>query len=152
MLTLMVGLLVIMTMVVPTLLPFDFRGDVDRMDLLKVLPVPAWRLVVGQLLTPVVVVTLLQCLVVTLVLLFLSPGKLWWLLVGCAFFVPLNFLIFAIENLLFLWFPSRLVANTPGDFQVLGRQVLLWLAKLFSLLVVLGLAFGSWVSAGLLVD
>lgn len=133
------SLLLAMTLVVPALLPFDFRGDVDRMDLLKTLPLPAWRLVVGQLLTPVAAVTLVQALVVALML--AVWGRPWpWLLAGCAFLLPVNFLLFGIENLLFLWFPTRLVATTPGDFQLLGRQVLLWLAKFTGLGLLLALA------------
>src|SRR5262249_6803981 len=42
----------------PSLLTFDFRADVDRMEVLKTLPLPAWRIVVGQMLIPVVMVTL----------------------------------------------------------------------------------------------
>ncbi len=38
-----------------TLVPFDFRGDIDRMATLKTLPVVPWRLAVGQLLTPTLV-------------------------------------------------------------------------------------------------
>lgn len=138
----MIGMLASMTLVIPTLLPFDFRGDVDRMDVLKVLPVPAWALVVGQLLTPVAVVTLAQLLVMALAY-FTGGRDEPWLLAACAFLPPVNFLLFAIENLLFLWFPHRLVATTPGDFQVLGRQVILWLAKFVGLTLMLGLAFAA---------
>jgi hypothetical protein len=141
-LPLVASVLAAMTLVVPTLLPFDFRGDVDRMDLLKVLPLPAWRLVVGQLLTPVLVVTALQGLVVALVCL-VDPHAGPWLPAACAFLPPVNFLLFAVENLLFLWFPSRLAAVAPGDFQVLGRQVILWLAKLLGLMVMVGLALAA---------
>jgi hypothetical protein len=37
--------------------------------------------------------------------------------------------LIALENLLFLLFPVRLLASTPGDFQALGRNVLLALTK-----------------------
>ena len=48
-----------MTTFLTTLAPFDFRGDVDQMALLKTLPAPAWRLALGQVLTPVLIFTLL---------------------------------------------------------------------------------------------
>ena len=43
-----------------TLAPFDFRGDVDQMALLKTLPTPAWRLALGEVLAPVLIFTLIQ--------------------------------------------------------------------------------------------
>jgi hypothetical protein len=150
-LPLLAGMLVAMTLVVPTLLPFDFRGDIDRMDLLKTLPLPAWRLVVGQLLTPVLAITVVQCLLVALVVATRAHPEPW-LPAVCAFLPPVNFLLFAIENLLFLWFPSRLVATTPGDFQVLGRHLVLWLARLLGLQVMLGLAFAAGFGVFLLTD
>jgi hypothetical protein len=54
-----------------------------------------------------------------------------------AFTLPFNFLLFALENLLFLLFPTRLAAATPGDFQTMGRNVLFLLGKVLALGVVL---------------
>jgi hypothetical protein len=147
-----------MSLFVPPLLPFDFRGDVDRMDVLKTLPVPGWRLALGQLLTPMLVVTLVQIVVLAVVLALtrqFEPA-----VVGiAALLLPINLVVFGIENLFFLWFPVRLAAAmAPGDFQMLGRLMLLWMAKLFVLLLLLLVAGlpgalvylatgGSWVAA-----
>ena len=49
------------------LLTFDFRGDIDRIDLLKALPLPAWRMALGQLLAPTLLLTAVQLLVIGLV-------------------------------------------------------------------------------------
>jgi hypothetical protein len=134
-------LIVGMSPFVPPFLPFDFRGDVDRMDVLKTLPVPAWRLVLGQLLAPVLLVTAVQ-----LVLLAGAQavvGSLDPLLAAtAAYLLPFNLLLFGVENLFFLWFPTRLTgAMAPGDFQMFGRQMLLWMAKMLVLGLVLGPAF-----------
>ena len=43
-----------------------------------------------------------------------------FLLICAAYAVPFDFLLFAMENLFFLLFPTRLAAATPGDFQALG--------------------------------
>jgi hypothetical protein len=110
------------------LLTFDFRGDIDRMDLLKALPLPPWRVALGQLVAPTLVLSAVQLLVMA------SVQALWGgvelLLVGVAVFaLPFNFLSFGLENLVFLWFPTRHTPAAPGDFQMMGRQTLMMVAK-----------------------
>jgi hypothetical protein len=120
---------------IPQLLPFDFRADIDRMDILKTLPLPAWRLVVGQLLVPVLLVSALQGLLIVILAAAGGRSDPLLLLGGAAFLLPMNFLLFGIDNLLFLLFPTRHIQAGPGDLQALGRQMVVWLVKL----VVLGL-------------
>ena len=50
-------------------------------------------------------------------------------LAGAAVVVPINFVLFALENVLFLLFPARQMAATPGDFHALGRQFLTLFAR-----------------------
>jgi hypothetical protein len=134
---------VCMTLFVTVLTPFDFRGDLDRMEVLKTLPVRPWRLVLGQLLAPVFVVSTVQ---VALLGILASLGQSDGVPGGqsltalAAFFIwPFNFLIYALENLFFLVFPTRL-ASSPGDFQAMGRNILLFLIKALVLGVSVGLA------------
>jgi hypothetical protein len=61
--------------------------------------------------------------------------------------LPFNLLLFALENLLFLWFPTRLMPWTPGDFQMIGRHMLLF----FGRILCLGLALGSAAVVGVVV-
>jgi hypothetical protein len=129
------GILLWLTILLTALVPFDFRGDVDRIALLKTLPIPAWRLAVGQLLTPVLLLSVVHWLVLLVVLPF-TPKSASWGLVLAAYPLPFNFLLFAIENLLFLLFPTRLVATSPGDFQAIGRNMLFLLAKVVVLTMV----------------
>ena len=130
------GVLLYLSLLMTALVPFDFRGDLDRMEVLKSLPLPAWRVAVGQLLVPIALITLLQVLV-------LGAVQAVWgeveplMLAGMAFALPLNFLVFGIDNLLFLWFPSRIMASNPGDFQAMGRNMLFLIVKT---LVVIGAA------------
>jgi hypothetical protein len=125
----------------PMMLTFDFRGDVDRIDILKSLPVQAWRLTVGQLLTPVLITTTIQ--VVLLGACQVLWGGMELLLLGAVCFaLPVNFLLFGIENLMFLWFPTRMAGATPGDFQAMGRYMLLFMAKMLIMGVTLGVAWG----------
>ena len=107
---------------------FDFRGDVDRMEELKALPIHSLPLTIGQLATPVLIFTLPGSLAFVLG----SPyfGRVAatdFLLV--AFIGPMSALLIGIDNLLFLVFPTRTTQATSADFTSMGRQVLLLLAK-----------------------
>ena len=122
-----------------TLVPFDFRGDIDRIGALKTLPIVPWRLAVGQLLAPTLVLTLMQWVIVAGCAI-LAPAQ-WLILLGIALYVPAYcFLLIAIDNLLFLLFPVRIMAATPGDFQAMGRNVLLTFGKIVGLMVTLTVA------------
>ena len=122
-----------------TLVPFDFRGDIDRIGTLKTLPIVPWRLAVGQLLAPTLVLSLMQWVIVAGCAI-LAPAQ-WLILLGIALYVPAYcFLLIAIENLLFLLFPVRIMAATPGDFQAMGRNVLLTFGKIVGLMVTLTVA------------
>ncbi len=75
-----------------------------------------------------------------------------------AFSLPFNFLLVAVENLLFLLFPARIQPTTPGDLQHVGRMMVLLAAKMLVLVVLCGLAAAvggvtyalarSWIAAG----
>jgi hypothetical protein len=114
------------------LLTFDFRGDIDRLDVLKALPLPPWRVALGQLLGPTLILSAVQLLVLALVEALWGGAEV--LLLGVAVFaLPFNFLSFGLENLMFLWFPTRLAPSAPGDFQMMGRQTLMMAAKFAAL-------------------
>src|SRR5262249_5153329 len=86
-----------------TVVPFDFRGDLDRMAILKTLPIAPWRLTVGQLLTPTLLLSTMQWL--TLAVAGLVAAENVWMLVAVALYVaPYSFFLVALENLLFLLF------------------------------------------------
>ncbi len=128
----LVGLAVWLTIFLTAIVPYDFRGDIDRMAVLKTLPIRSWCLALGQLLTPTLILTLILWLLLGAACL-VAPVEEWLVLAVAAFAPPFAFLIIAIENLLFLFFPVRLMAATPGDFQALGRNVLLGMGKLVGL-------------------
>ncbi len=68
---------------------------------------------------------------------------------AAVFVLPFNLLLFGLENLLFLLFPARILANQPGDFQAVGRNVLYFLAKVVALIVVAAVAGLTAVVVGL---
>jgi hypothetical protein len=122
-------------------LRFDFRGDVDHIDVLKALPVAPAAVVVAQLVAPVTVMTALQLVLLAGArVMFKLPAS--HLLAGVMLVLPLNALMFAVENLIFLLFPGRYAAG-PGDLQGFGRQMVVFLLKLIVLMLGAGLALGA---------
>jgi hypothetical protein len=129
---LLTGILSGLTMLVTQATPCDFRGDLDRMDVLKTLPISSVRLGLGQVLAPTLLVGALHVftiLVVAAVLRRPDPG----LLAVAMFTVPFAFLVFTLDNLLFLFFPTRSPGAAPGDIQAMGRNVLLIMGRFFCL-------------------
>jgi len=118
-------------MLTPTVL-CDFRGDVDRMEVLKSLPIrPTW-LAVGQLLAPSLVVVAVQALVAAVAMVVI--GRFEPIIAAVPLLaLPVNFVVFGVDNLLFLLFPMRMVATSPGDFQTSGRYMLVFVAKFLCL-------------------
>ena len=108
-----------------SLLKFDFRADLDPMETLKTLPLAPWAIVVGQLVAPVVVMTGIHLLLLgaTAATFDMTPGQRSMLGVAAVLSPPFNLLMFAAENLIFLLSPSRPATVGPGDFQILGRQI-----------------------------
>jgi hypothetical protein len=117
-------------LLLPPALRFDFRRDVDRMALLKTLPIKTVGVVTGQLLVPVVIASVFQLLVLIVAVSVrpLHPGYVAsaWLLL-----VLTNVLVFALDNLIFLLFPHR--PNQEG-LEIFLRTTLTFTAK--------GLMFG----------
>lgn len=137
------GLAFMTSLMAPMFVPFDFRGDLDRLELLKTLPISATRLAFGQVLAPVLLVSLCHWV-------FLIGLAVWQqifseeVILALSLILLVNFVFFSLENLLFLWYPNRLSA-TPGDFQMSGRMVLNFLFKILLQLLVMvpiGLAGG----------
>jgi Putative ABC exporter len=128
----------VMSMLLNQSLAFDFRADVDRIEVLKSLPIPAWRIAVGQLVTPVLYSSLYQIFVVAVLELALGHLGLF-LAFTAALAAPVNLLLTGVENWLFLLFPARMGASHPGDFSHAGRQMLLMMGKGIALLFGLGL-------------
>src|SRR5262249_36332044 len=79
---------------------------------------------------------------VVVVLLHLVLGQVESLMLAVPLLaLPVNFILFGVENLLFLLFPVRVVQTSPGDFQTSGRYLLVFIAK-FLCLFPIGLVGG----------
>ncbi|MHC5538687.1 hypothetical protein ACYOEI_10735 [Singulisphaera rosea] len=126
----------------PSVIAFDFRADVFQIETLKTLPIAARRLVLGQLATTTVVLTAAHWFTLAAIasLVPIGPSTLVGL---SALAAPWNLCLVEVENLVFLWFPSRNAASLAVDFQTVGRQMFTMMAK------VACIGFVSAVAAGL---
>lgn len=137
-------------LLLPSALRFDFRRELDRMVLLKSLPLRPTAVVFGQLFTPVMLAGVLQTLVIvaTAVAFSVTPRLA---VTAIALLTAVNVLIFALDNLIYLWFPHRL--NQEG-IVIFLRTTLTFTAKglLFAaaLAVVVGWAIAAtWIAGRL---
>jgi ABC-2 type transport system permease protein len=123
-----------------SMLRFDFRDELDRMDLLRSLPIRPAAVAAAELIAPVLLLTLMQMLL--LLAMGVSGMAPWpFLFAAAAFTVPFNTLLAGIENLLFLMFPLRAAGLIAGDMQLFGRQMVVFFCKF--ILLITGLAGAS---------
>lgn len=121
-----IAVIVVLTSVfLPGLLPFDFRGDLKGLAALKMMPLQPLSVVLGQLVVPVVLLTGFQFLALSSLVLHdstLVPS----LLITICFLVPTNTIIIALENLIFLMYPYRVA---EFDAQATVRRIVMLMAK-----------------------
>jgi hypothetical protein len=111
-----------------SVLRFDFRSDLDAMETLKTLPVRPAAIVWGQLIAPTIVMTLIHWVVVAATIIATAEMRSAEairspLLIAAAVALPFNLLMFVAENLIFLLAPTRPTGAGPGDFSLLGKQI-----------------------------
>lgn len=109
-------------------LPLGFRGDLDHMDWLKSLPLPAGAIAIGQLAGILAMLTVLDAGLLCGVIAFAPTWKML-LLCAAALALPYNLTLVSVENLVFLHYPTRAMPATPGDFHFMGRMMLMLMLK-----------------------
>jgi len=124
-------------LLLPTALRFDFRRDLDRLATLKGLPITPSAVVIGQTLAPVLIATVFQCGVLAFAVAARSLPP-HYLLVTMLVMIPLNVLVFALDNLIFLLYPYRVQQE---GLEIFLRTLLTFTGK--GLLVAVGLAVMS---------
>lgn len=108
---------------------FDFRRDLDRMDVLKSLPLRPLAVAAGQLLVPAAIFTALQFVACALVV-AASPVPAWALPASLLVLVPWNWFTSGVDNALFLLLPYRIDPEDPAKVPFLGRLMLTAMAKM----------------------
>jgi hypothetical protein len=135
----LIGTVAWMNVVFISMLKFDFRDELDRLDLLRSLPIRPIAVAAAEVFTPVLVLTAMQATL--LIGVALSFKHAWrFVIPAAAFAVPFNLLHVSIENLLFLMFPLRSAGLIAGDMQLFGRQMVIFCCKFFLLLAALFVA------------
>lgn len=123
---------IFMSFFLPPMVRFDFRSDLAKMDYLKTLPVHSSMIALGQILVPALLISALQCPLICATAIL--SGELWLLAIAFFLIPVVNFIIIAIDNAVFLVYPTAQIAASPGDFRFMARMYLTMIIKL----VVLG--------------
>ncbi len=103
-------------------LPVGFLGPVAQREMLKSLPIPAWRIVLGQLAGPVIPLAVLHLLVMCLFL-YLTPGSSLAVLQTSLALIPIAIVLVANMNLLGSWNIIRPRALQQRDALAAGRAM-----------------------------
>ena len=120
----------------PQILRVDMRQDLPVADLLKMYPLRGWQVMTGELLTPVVLLTVVQWLLLGLAIVLFSrvPGGKFLPLamrlsggVSLVILVPmLNLILLSILNAACLLFPAWVPAgpSRPRGIEAIGQQLI----------------------------
>jgi len=117
-----------LTLILTGVLRFDFRGDLDVLETLKAMPMHPYGVAAGQILVPTLVLTIVQT--AALAAPFIMQGQAIYIPLVALFAIPINGVLYTVENMMFLLYPVRLQGQNSTDLSFLGRQVLVFLIKL----------------------
>jgi ABC-2 type transport system permease protein len=139
-----------MLLFIPSVVRNDLRGDLAQADLLKAWPLPGWRIVMGSMLAPVVVMTAFSWLFLLTAFSGIQvEGKLtpWLTLplkismaVSLALYMPaFSALLLIGPNAVAVYFPawSQVGGSTQRGFDAMGLRLVLMFGQLLLLLVAL---------------
>lgn len=127
-------------------LPVGFLGPVSQRELLKSLPIPAWRVALGQLAGPVLPLGLLHALV-TCLFLYLSPSGRAHVLQTAIALIPIGLVLVANINLLGSWNIIRPRALQQRDALAAGRAMAsVWIFMAMLLPAVMLASVGALIS------
>ena len=144
------GLLVYMLVLGPQVARNDLRGDIVNADMLKAYPLPGWRILLGSMLAPTVILTGVAWLFLLTAGLGLVPprGQAPWLTpelrvataLALAFIMPaLCAVQLLVPNAATLMFPawSQTNRNMGGGMDVLGQRLIFFAGQLICLVFAL---------------
>lgn len=115
--------------ILPRTLVCDFRGDLNRMEIYKTLPIAPWRICAGQIVVPVLLTYVIALTMIVSILVFEDGVVTSVAVILAAFALPVAVLIYAVENTIHLLFPTKLIPMGRADFEFLGRSLVEFIAK-----------------------
>jgi len=124
----------------------SLRDTLDRLDIFKAMPLPGWQVAFGQLLTPVLLITAVQWLLLfawAMASLATGPIVGWQSWAGIAALVllspPLAMLVLCLPFAGVLWFPAwaGAISARGGGFEAAGQRVLFGVMFMLGLGIVL---------------
>jgi hypothetical protein len=134
----------------PQLARNDLRGDLLNADMLKAYPLPGWRILLGSLLAPTVMLTAIAWLFLLIAALGVVPpaGKALWLTPGLritaggalALLMPFLCAVqLLVPNAAALVFPawSQNARNMAGGMDVMGQRLIFFAGQLICLIFAL---------------
>jgi hypothetical protein len=142
----------------PQLLRHDLRHDLRSADLLKLYPLPGWKIILGELLAPAVILTAVQWTLLLLLTILVTgipgggPVELTTrlsLAAGAALVCPaLNLISLLVPNAALLLFPAWLQTGPSGPqgIEATGQRLIFLLGQL--LVFSLALAPGAAAAVG----
>lgn len=134
----------------PQLARNDLRGDITNADMLKSYPLPGWRILLGSLLAPTVMLTAIAWLLLLTAAVGLAPpaGKTPWLTpefrlsagLSTALLMPaLCAVQLLVPNAATLIFPAwaQTTRNMGGGMDVMGQRLIFFAGQMVCLMVAL---------------
>lgn len=112
-----------------TQVPFDFRRDLDRMALLRSLPLAPSAVAVGQVFPSVVAAVGVQLATVGVVAALTGTLEPGWLLAFAVCVGPFTWAVVATENALFLLMPYRVSSRGESNMGFVGKAMLAMVLK-----------------------
>ncbi len=133
------GILLYFSIFLSPYIYYDFRRDLDQFEWLKQLPIDSHALAAGQIVVPVVFLTLLECIAFSLPFV-LRDALIYWIYL-ILLILPFNIFLVGVDNFVFLLIPTRNF-KAQGDFSMIGKIMLLLVFKFFIFLSIIGVAAG----------
>ncbi|MBP9903865.1 MAG: hypothetical protein KBH45_20625, partial [Verrucomicrobia bacterium] len=132
----------------PQIVRQDFRQDLPQADVLKALPLRGWQVALGEILAPIVILTAIHWLLLTLAVVCLSlaqslgkwNGLVWPIGIGTAMILPaLNAISLLIPNAAVLLFPSwfQLGRDATQGIEATGQRLIFALGQFLAFAIAL---------------
>ncbi len=113
------GIALYITFIIAKMVSFDFRGDLQHLEMFKTYPIKPSALVTGQIVVPVLLLTAFQMTIVGAGAIL--SGQVRWLMLTLVFAPLINALLMSTQNYFFLLMPERMHSQ---NIQAMGQNMI----------------------------